>query len=547
MSKFYLFLLFIALTFQSQAQQSLNTTLVGTWTEGVVDFNDCWGYVDPAGNEYALIGSLTKFYVIHLPNGGTPTKVGEVTGGGSSIWRDMKTYGTYMYGVADQSGTTEGLTVINLANLPSSVSLVGQFNSQFTRAHNVFIDVPNAKLYLSGSSGGTNPANNGIMIYSLANPAAPSLIGSYPLPGGYVHEAFVKDNILYASHGGNGLYIYNCTSGAPILLGSINNYPYDGYNHSGWLSSDGQRYVMADETYGTKLKYVDVSTPSDPEVNANNIFRQCLIPTDTSCIPHNPFIKGNLCYIAYYHDGLVIFNMTNPTNIQRVGWYDSEPGNTNYAGWAGAWGTYPFLPSDRIIISDIEHGLFVVEVTGALPVDLTNFRGKLYNDAVLLNWETDAELNNKQFEIERSNDGYQWTEIGIVRGHGSTSDAHSYSFKDEHPFTGDNYYRLRQVDFDGSSEVSKAIHVKLEDGKGLRVFPNTIPEGYAEIQAEIPASVNDVQLEITDMQGRIVYTRTFPANETSQQVALPVTTLPKGMYVVNAEIDGLVFSVKVVK
>ncbi len=542
-----LLLLSIILSYQLSAQQSFNTALVGTWKEGSVNFNDCWGYVDPSGNEYALIGSLTKFYVIRLPNGGAPVKVGEVTGGGSSIWRDMKTYGTYMYGVADQSGTTEGLTVINLAGLPASISLVGQFNTHFTRAHNIFIDVPNAKLYVSGSSGGTSSAPNGIMIYSLANPASPTLLGSFPLPGGYVHEAFAKNNILYASHGPNGLYIYDCSGSSPVLLGSIDGYPYDGYNHSGWLSSDGQRYVFADETYGTKLKYVDVSNLSDPQVNSNNIFRHCLIPTDTSCMPHNPFIKGNLCYIAYYHDGLVVFNMSNPTNIQRVAWYDTEPANTNYTSFTGAWGTYPFLPSNRVIVSDINHGLFLVQVTGALPVELTNFRGKLRGKSVILNWETDSELNNKQFEIERSNDGREWIQLGVVQGHGSTSDPHSYQFTDDQPFSGDNYYRLRQVDFDGNSDISTAIHISLDRQTGIRVFPTIIPDGYSEITAEIPASKSAVQVEVYDLQGRMVYQQILEADEESRRIQIPLIGLCKGMYFVHAQIDAESQVVKVVK
>lgn len=383
MIKFFTTVL-LSIWISNLAAQALNTTLVGSWVEGSADFNDCWGYVDGSGNEYALIGSLTHVYVVHCPIGGTPVKIGSVAPGASSIWRDIKTYGTYAYSTADQGA--EGLCIINLANLPSSITHVGQLTTHFTRAHNLFIDVPNARLYVVGAN--TSPGSAGMIIYSLANPASPTLIGQYALPGGYIHEVHVKNNIAYASSGGDGLRIFNCAginaTTPPVELGFITNYPQVGYNHSGWLTSDNQAYIFADETHGKALKYCNVSNPADPQINPNNLFRHCLIPTDTTCIPHNPFVKGNLVYVAYYHDGLVVFDISNPTNIIRVAYYDTYPSNTNYSGFEGAWGTWPYLPSNRVIVSDISTGLKLVNINGPLPVDLTAFRGKVVENEVHL-------------------------------------------------------------------------------------------------------------------------------------------------------------------
>jgi choice-of-anchor B domain-containing protein len=548
---FTLFLAFLLSQIMFAQPQALNTTLVGSWTDGTVDFNDCWGYVDPSGNEYALVGSLTKFYVVRLPMGGAPVKVGEVSGGGSSVWRDMKTYGTYMYGVADQGGTMEGLTIINLANLPSSISLVTQMTTHFQRAHNIYIDVPNAKLYVAGS----NTVSSGLIVYSLANPAAPTLIGNFPFStvvgqgGGYNHDVHVKDNIAYSSSGGNGLYIYDFTNAnattPPVTLGYIDGYVFDGYNHSGWLSSDGTHFAMADETYGSKLKYVNVTDKATPQVSAT--FQECLLGT-TSCIPHNPFIKGNLCYVAYYHDGLMIYNVSNPNSVTKVAHYDTYLPNTNYAGYEGAWGTYPYLPSNRILISDITFGLRVVTLSGVLPVDLTNFRGKYDAGTVKLSWETDSELNNKLFEIERSQNGVQWERISTKDGFGSTPYGHSYRFTDENPFSGDNYYRLKQVDFDNNADISKAIHVRIDDrARTLSVFPTSVPEGLLEVQVEVPASTQDVQLRLYDMNGRTYTLQTVLASENVTVQTLAVEQLPKGVYFVSASIDGTVQSVKLVK
>jgi choice-of-anchor B domain-containing protein len=538
---------FLLMTYVITAQ-TLNTTLVGAWAEGTVEYNDCWGYVDPAGNEYALIGSLTKLSVISCPIGGTPVKVGDKAPGSSSIWRDIKTYGTYMYSTADQGA--EGLTIINLATLPASITYVGQLTTHFIRAHNLYIDVANARLYVVGAN--SLPGKNGMIVYSLANPAAPTLIGQYALSGGYIHEIHVKNNIAYASSEGRGLYIYNCANinatTPPVELGNLDGYPFDGYNHSGWLSSDNQRFVFADETYGTKLKFADVSNPAAPSVNTNNVFRQCLIPTDSSCIPHNPFIKGNLCYVAYYHDGLVVFNISNPTNITRVAYFDSYTSNTNYSGYHGAWGTYPFLPSNRILVSDIETGLKLVNITGALPVDLLNFRGKLNKNEINLSWETEAELNHKQFEIERSNDGITWEQLGTKEGNGNTSYLRSYRFTDSQPFQNDNYYRLRQVDYDGNSDLSQVIHVRVQErDRVISVFPTLLTEGMTSIQLEAPISDVPMRVTIADLQGKLIEEMQIPSSESVMQHPVNVQSLAKGIYILTAWVDGLPQTVKLVK
>lgn len=317
-----------------------------------VTYNDCWGYVDPSGNEYAIVGSLQKVFFFNVTNPAAVQLVTSFTPGATSIWRDFKTYGQYAYGSADQGG--EGLLVFNLSGLPNTVTMTNYTNG-FQRAHNIFIDVPNGKLYVAGS----NTRNNGLIVYDLAaNPANPPICASIALPGGYVHDVHVVNNIAYCNHGFNGMYIYNfanCTN--PVELGHIVGYPNNGYNHSGWLAPDGDHYVMADETHGSPLKWMDVSDPTDIQIT--DYFDSNLLGV-TGSIVHNPFILGNLVYTAYYHDGVQVFDASNPNNVVKVAYFDTNTANTNYNDYLGSWGVYPYLPSGRIIASDVNTGFHLL-------------------------------------------------------------------------------------------------------------------------------------------------------------------------------------------
>lgn len=109
-----------------------------------------------------------------------------------------------------------------------------------------------------------------------------------------------------------------------------------------------------------------------------------------------------------------------------------------------------------------------------LPVELTSFKGWNQQSVNVLQWITETELNNDRFEIERSiNPQNGFSSIGEVQGAGTSTYTHSYSFEDKNPMLGTNYYRLRQVDFDGTVSYSKIIAIEVDGAeKGHLFFPN---------------------------------------------------------------------------
>ncbi len=132
----------------------------------------------------------------------------------------------------------------------------------------------------------------------------------------------------------------------------------------------------------------------------------------------------------------------------------------------------------------------------ALPIELLSFRAEKKGGEVLLTWQTASELNNDRFVIERAGPDLHFLEIGQVKGAGTTLQERHYSFTDHQPAMGENYYRLRQIDFDGSSSFSPYAFVEMESETGkIRVYPNPMYDDQLqlEVYSNEPGSL-DLQL-----------------------------------------------------
>ena len=110
---------------------------------------------------------------------------------------------------------------------------------------------------------------------------------------------------------------------------------------------------------------------------------------------------------------------------------------------------------------------------GALPVELIYFKGFLEGRDAHLYWSTAIEIDNLGFEVQRYVIGREWETIGYVQGHGTTEAEQRYHFPHKNISPGDNYYRLKQLDFGGKTSFSEVVNVRLgRDGAEILVFPN---------------------------------------------------------------------------
>jgi hypothetical protein len=104
-------------------------------------------------------------------------------------------------------------------------------------------------------------------------------------------------------------------------------------------------------------------------------------------------------------------------------------------------------------------GFYKLESDFFVPVELASFSGHLVDRDVILNWTTATELNNQGFEIEHSTDNENFSKVGFVPGFGTTSELKSYSFRISNVETGVQYYRLKQIDFDGTSTIYNSVEI----------------------------------------------------------------------------------------
>ena len=319
-------------------------------------YNEIWGFVQN-DHEFAVIGSTQGTHIFDVTDPINSYLVASINGASTSpdvVHRDFHSYNGYLYAVADEMNTST-LQIMDLSNLPNEITVVYDNNDMITRSHNIFIDEDNGIMYSCG--GKINGSSNYLSLISLEDPENPVFLTEYNTHG-YIHDIYVVNNIGYLNAGNNGLHIVDFSNiNNPETLGSLTEYPYQGYNHSGWLTEDGSTYVFADENHGYKMKICDVSNPSDIVINAT-----VLSDIESTSIPHNLIIKEDLLYVSHYYDGLWIWDISNPENPTYVASYDTYPlaGGNSYKG---AWGVYPLLPSGNILVSDMQYGLFVFRLT----------------------------------------------------------------------------------------------------------------------------------------------------------------------------------------
>lgn len=347
-----------------------NTSFVGKYT-WPTSMSDVWGYADETGREYALVGTGIGPAIVDLIDPANPQELFWFQRP-YSLWWDLMAYGQYAYVVNETGG---GLMIIDMSGLPDSAIVKDTVYMGLTTFHNLWID-EKGYLYLVGG----DPIE-GMLILDLKNdPWNPTVVGNYN--ENYVHDVFVRNDTAYAAELFDGLTLVDLQDRSNPA--SFNNRNYtNSLTHNTWLSDDSKTCFSTDERFAGYIIAWDVSNP-------NNIVEldRYRSTRDGLTVPHNAHVIGDFIVISYYRDGVVILDVTHPSYMVEVGYYDTSPLEGD--GFDGCWGAYPYLPSGLILSTDVFQGLDIIQAS---------YLGAAFSHMTVLDANTQLPIANATVEV----------------------------------------------------------------------------------------------------------------------------------------------------
>ncbi|MFZ9527108.1 MAG: choice-of-anchor B family protein [Schleiferiaceae bacterium] len=319
--------------------------------------NDIWGYRDTGTNEeFALVGNRNGVLVANVTNP-TSSVFNELwVPGANSIWRDIKTWSHYAYAVHDVpagNSASNGLLIINLDSMTHKfvrlpVPMPGGVTDTLRRAHNLWID-EEGKLYAFGSNVGVGGA---VIVDVATDPWNPSVMGVYDTY--YLHDGYARHDTLYGAALWEDIQVIGVAlPSQPVTFGTFAT--PNSFAHNCWLSDDGNTLYTTDEVANGFVAAYDVNDLT----NVGERFRH-RIQQGTGVIPHNAHVDGNHVVTSYYTFGCHVLDTEFPELPVLAAYFDTSPQYSG-TGYNGAWGAYPYLTSGRVLVNDIETGLWVLE------------------------------------------------------------------------------------------------------------------------------------------------------------------------------------------
>jgi len=342
----------------AQYEPSLNARLLSRVDErnvGPRSYNDVWGYEDANGREYAIMGARDGTIIYDLANPEAPEEIAWVPGF-RSIWRDIKSFGHFLYVVADRG--RDGLLMIDMSQAPDTVTwefwkptlTAGIDTRVLEKCHNLYIDEQGI-CYIAGC----NLNSGGVLMFDVAStPGAPQYLG--PATFRYSHDIFARGDTLYSADLTNGFFSITDVSDKqqPELLAFQST--TRNFTHNVWLSDDGRYLFTTDERPNANVDAYDISDLGN--IQLLDTYHP-LSTEGQGVLPHNVHYYQGYLVISYYADGVKVVDASRPGNLIEVAAFDTSP----YTGSGdGCWGAFPYLSSGHLLASDMDQGLFVLDI-----------------------------------------------------------------------------------------------------------------------------------------------------------------------------------------
>jgi len=313
-------------------------------------YGDVWGE-----NNYAYVASYngSGVVIVDISNPDAPRVAGRYDPPAGGRFQDVVVINGIGYFSSENDG---GVHIVDVRN-PAAPVLLSQITTAqqgYPRVHELF--VADGVLYEADAR---TPR---VKVFDVRDPRAPVFVRNIDTTDSvFIHNITAMNGRLYTSGWGGKTDIYdvrNIVSAPPLFLGAIDS----GRNsHSSWVSSDGLLLASAREIADGDVRLFDISNPANA-VQLATITASSLGIDAFS--PHNPYIIGHLLFVSWYQAGTQVIDISNPSVPKLVGSFDTFPGQVN--GFDGNWGVYPFVALDRVLLSDLDAGLFVVDFSNAV-------------------------------------------------------------------------------------------------------------------------------------------------------------------------------------
>ncbi|HBF88906.1 MAG TPA: hypothetical protein DDX39_09720 [Bacteroidales bacterium] len=347
------------------------------------------------------------------------------------------------------------------------------------------------------------------------------------------------------------------------LEGTISTWIYlDEYKHYGGIVHKGDKKNWSDEAFSLQLWNNDrILFAINDENTQRKIFSDKInintwyhVVASWSQTGMKIFINGELSTSS--NQSLIVRNTNGGINIgaQLEQNYNNALRNLPFNGIIDELAIISEAASDDWVkasynnIDNMDAFLSISttsEIDFSLPVDLISFTALQLDNKVEIRWSTFSEKNNSHFDLEKSFDGFTYTKIDNITGAGNSFVRLDYSSND---YNLDDYnvvfYRLKQVDFDGRYEFFGPISIKREKTNQADIIVNNIyPNPFAEIiNVDLTSPIDEtIEIAITDMSGRIIFTITENINEGFNRIHISknLENLNRGNYLIKIESAGI--------
>lgn len=334
--------------------------------------NDIWGWTDPdTGKEYAVMGLDNGTAFVDVSS--DPLRfLGKLPSHSSnSPWRDVKVHGDYAFIVSEADG--HGMQVFDLTRLRS----VGVSPMTFSEdahyagvgnAHNLVINSMAERAYIVGTAR-DDEFSGGVHVIDISDPLNPMLLGGFGAQG-YTHDAQVitydgpdqdhqgKDILIGANE--TQLVIADLTDPQNPSTISTFTYPNLGYTHQGWFTADRRYFILGDETdelqfgFNSRSLIFDLTDLDQPSLAFTHT-------GSTAAIDHNGYVHEQRYFLSNYTAGLRVFDISGIAGgeFNEISFFDTYPLDDDPA-FNGVWSVYPYFDSGKLIVGDINAGLFVL-------------------------------------------------------------------------------------------------------------------------------------------------------------------------------------------